>query len=119
MLEKNYNQEKELTLRYHEIYRLHVLEGVGVSDIAKKTGLSRGSVYRALAIFESQNPQEAELMKKQSKDIRPDDYQKLVNELSCLKEELAKERLRADFYEEMVAFGKDVYGIDLKKAGTR
>ena len=29
------------------------------------------------------------------------------------------ERLRADFYEEMVAFGKEVYGIDLKKAGTK
>ena len=30
-----------------------------------------------------------------------------------------RERLRADFYEEMVAFGKEVYGIDLKKAGTK
>ena len=26
---------------------------------------------------------------------------------------------RADFYEEMVDFGKEVYGIDLKKAGTK
>ena len=25
------------------------------------------------------------------------------------------QKLRADFYEEMVAFGKEVYGIDLKK----
>ena len=30
-------------------------------------------------------------------------------------QQLKKERLRADFYEEMVAFGKEVYGIDLKK----
>lgn len=36
-----------------------------------------------------------------------------------LKGELKREKLRADFYEEMVEFGKDVYGIDLKKAGTK
>ena len=36
-----------------------------------------------------------------------------------MKKQLSQERLRADFYEEMVAFGKEVYGIDLKKAGTK
>jgi hypothetical protein len=40
----------------------------------------------------------------------------LLGRLKC---ELKRERLRADFYEEMVAFGKEVYGIDLKKAGTK
>ena len=28
-------------------------------------------------------------------------------------------RCITDFYEEMVAFGKEVYGIDLKKVGTK
>lgn len=36
-----------------------------------------------------------------------------------LRKLLSQEKLRADFYEEMVAFGKEVYGIDLKKAGTK
>jgi hypothetical protein len=27
--------------------------------------------------------------------------------------------LRADFFEEMVKFGEEVYGMDLKKAGTK
>lgn len=58
-------------------------------------------------------------MKKQGKAVTPEDYQKLLEELSSLKKELSQERLRADFYEEMVAFGKEVYGIDLKKAGTK
>lgn len=49
----------------------------------------------------------------------PADYVKLQEELSELKKKLAEERLRADFYEEMVAYGKEVYGIDLKKAGTK
>lgn len=55
------------------------------------------------------------MMKKQSKDVTDEDYKKLLAELPSLKKELAHERLRADFYGEMVAFGKDVYGIDLKK----
>lgn len=67
-------------------------------------------IYRAL---------EAELMKKQGKDVTPEDYKKLLEELSSLKKALAEERLRADFYQEMVAYGEEVYGIKLKKAGTK
>lgn len=58
-------------------------------------------------------------MKKKRDEVTPDEYEKLLGELSTLKAELKRERLRADFYEEMVAFGKEVYGIDLKKAGTK
>lgn len=56
---------------------------------------------------------------KKRKDVTPDDYKRLQAENARLQSELNRERLRADFYEEMVSFGKDVYGIDLKKAGTR
>ena len=52
-------------------------------------------------------------------DITPEDYKKLQEENARLQSELKREKLRADFYEEMVAFGKEVYGIDLKKAGTK
>ena len=58
-------------------------------------------------------------MKKKRDEVMPDEYEKLLGELSTLKAELKREKLRADFYEEMVAFGKEVYGIDLKKAGTK
>ena len=58
-------------------------------------------------------------MKKKREDVTPDEYKKMLEELSTLKSALKREKLRADFYEEMVAFGKEVYGIDLKKAGTR
>lgn len=58
-------------------------------------------------------------MKKQGKNVTPEDYKELLKEISELKKNLAQERLRADFYEEMVAFGKEVYGIDLKKGGTK
>ena len=56
---------------------------------------------------------------KKRKDITPSDYKKLQEENARLVGELQREKLRADFYEEMVAFGKEVYGIDLKKAGTK
>jgi hypothetical protein len=58
-------------------------------------------------------------MKKNSNEVTPDEYKKLLEEVSTLKSQLKREKLRADFYEEMVAFGKEVYGIDLKKAGTK
>lgn len=119
MKEKNYNQERERQLRIHEIYRLHMVEGLGYSEIAAKTGVSRSGFYRAIATFEKDNPKASEMMKKQGKNVTPEDYKKLLDEISSLKKDLSQERLRGDFYEEMVAFCKDIYGIDLKKAGTK
>lgn len=58
-------------------------------------------------------------MKKSGRDVTPEDYKALQDEVARLKSELKQQKLRADFYEEMVAFGKEVYGIDLKKAGTK
>jgi hypothetical protein len=60
-----------------------------------------------------------EQMKKQGKAVTPEDYKKILRENMELRKLLSQEKLRADFYEEMVAFGKEVYGIDLKKAGTK
>ena len=56
---------------------------------------------------------------KKGKDVTPDDYKALQEQILKLKSDLKKEKLRADFYEEMVSYGKEVYGIDLKKAGTK
>lgn len=119
MKEKYYYQAKERILRNREIYRLHAVDGMRSTAIAEKVGISLTGVYRAFAIFERENPLEVEAMKKQGKSVTPEDYQKLLEEISSLKKDLSQERLRADFYEEMVAFGKEVYGIDLKKAGTK
>jgi hypothetical protein len=84
----------------------------------KKTGLGHGTVYSYLRTFEAENPELVVQMKKR-KDVTPEDYKKLQAENARLQSELKREKLRADFYEEMVAFGKEVYGIDLKKAGTK
>ena len=85
----------------------------------KKTGYSRNSVFRILRTFEAENPEMADQMKKKGRDVTPADYKQLQSEIARLQSELKREKLRADFYEEMVDFGKEVYGIDLKKAGTK
>ena len=92
---------------------------VSIQEVVQQYGVSRSSIYRIIATFERENPLEAELMKKQGKDVTPEDYKKLLEELSSLKKALAEERLRADFYQKMVAYGEEVYGIKLKKAGTK
>ena len=102
-----------------EIFRLVKQDNVSIQEVVQQYGVSRSSIYRIIATFERENPLEAELMKKQGKDVTPEDYKKLLEELSSLKKALAEERLRADFYQEMVAYGEEVYGIKLKKAGTK
>ena len=104
---------------HHRIYEMYYVEKKSRAEIFQETGLSRSSFYRILRTFESCNPQIAEEMKKQGKGVTPADYEKLKQEVALLKKRLATEKLRADFYEEMVDFGKEVYGIDLKKAGTK
>ena len=102
-----------------EIYSLHALEHLTISEISEKIGVARSNVYRKIRTFETENPELAEKMSKNGKEIIPEDYKKMLQEMAELKKQLKAERLRADFYEEMVAFGKEVYGIDLKKTGTK
>lgn len=102
-----------------QVYDLIRVQDRSVSDVMKETGLSSRTIYRYLRTFEDDNPKVADQMKKRGTAITPDDYKKLQAENARLQSELQREKLRADFYEEMVAFGKDVYGIDLKKAGTK
>ena len=101
------------------VYEMRHMHHLGVAEIISRTGLKRGQIYKYLRIFAAEYPDLVEQMKKKREDVSPDEYQKLLEELSTLKSELKREKLRADFYEEMVAFGKEVYGIDLKKAGTK
>ena len=102
-----------------EIYRLRASDGMSHSALMERFGVSRTTLWRILSTFERENPQLAELMRRQGKEVAPEDYKRLLEELSRLRKELERERLRADFYEEMVAYGEEVYGIKLKKAGTK
>jgi transposase len=114
-----YSETMERNRRSYEIYTLYTLKGMSCSEIAKKYGFSRQYISKIICMFRDENPKIAEDMAKKGKDVTPDDYRALQEQILKLKSDLKKEKLRADFYEEMVSYGKEVYGIDLKKAGTR
>jgi hypothetical protein len=117
--ESRYSKDANRINEMKEIYELHYVHHLQEKEILSQRGLKRGVYYKILRTFASEYPELADQMKKKGSEIVPDDYRKLLEEVSTLKTELKKEKLRADFYEEMVAFGKEVYGIDLKKAGTK
>ena len=119
--ERNFDIQKcsERNQLMYEVYYLYKVEHQSVPSIMEKKSLKRSKVYRILRTFASENPEMAEKMAKQGKDVTPSDYEELLKKVSELESKLKREKLRADFYEEMVAFGKEVYGIDLKKAGTK
>ena len=107
------------TDKFRELLDLHYIDHVPFVEISKKIGVPSATLHRWIRTFEHETPELSALIRKNGKEITPSDYKSLQAEISRLKKELADERLRADFYEEMVKFGKEVYGIDLKKAGTK
>ena len=117
--ESNYLKSSNRINEMQTVYEMRHIQHLGIPEIISRTGIKRSQVYRFLSTFAAEYPDLVEQMKKTREDVTPDEYQKLLEELSTLKSELKREKLRADFYEEMVAFGKEVYGIDLKKAGTK
>lgn len=118
-IENNYSEAVTYALRSRDVYSLFALEGLSRHEISQRIGVSPSTVWRIIRTFEAENPQLSEEMKKKGKDVSPEDFRKLLAEVNNLKAELKKEKLRADFYEEMVAFGEEVYGIELKKAGIK
>jgi len=117
--ENRYLKDVHLISEMKEVFEMRYVQHLCESEILSLTGLKRTRYYEFLRTFAAEHPELAEQMKKKGSDVIPEDYKKLLEEVSTLKSQLKKEKLRADFYEEMVAFGKDVYGIDLKKAGTK
>ena len=117
--ESNYVKSSNRINAMRQVYEMRYMQNLSVPEIISKTGIKQTQIYRFLHTFASEYPDLVGQMKKKREDVTPDEYQKLLEELSTLRSELKREKLRADFYEEMVAFGKEVYGIDLKKAGTK
>ena len=117
--ESRYAKDSSRINEMKEVYEMYHIQHLRVQEIMSRKGMTQYKVYHFLRTFAADYPELAEQMKKKGSDVTPEDYKKLLEEVSTLKSELKKEKLRADFSEEMVAFGKEVYGIDLKKAGTK
>jgi len=117
--ENRYSRDVNLINEMKEVFKMRYVQHLHENEIMSVKGLKRSRYYKILRTFASEYPELAEQMKKKGSDVPPEDYRKLLEEVSTLKSQLKKEKLRADFYEEMVSFGKEAYGIDLKKAGTK
>ena len=117
--ESRYAKDSDRINEMKEVFEMFYIQHLRVTEIMSRKGMTQYKVYHFLRTFAADYPELAEEMKKKGSDVVPEDYRKLLEKVSTLESELKKEKLRADFYEEMVAFGKEVYGIDLKKAGTK
>ena len=117
--ESRYAKDTDRINEMKEVFEMFHVQHLRATEIMSIKGMTQYKVYHFLRTFAADYPELAEQMKKKGSDVVPDDYKELLEKVSALESELKKEKLRADFYEEMVAFGKEVYGIDLKKAGTK
>ena len=81
----------------YDVYYLYKVEHESVTSISQKKSLNRRKVYRILRTFASENPEMAEKMAKQGKDVTPSDYEELLKKVSELESKLKRETLRADF----------------------
>ena len=117
--ESRYAKDTDRINEMKEVFEMFHVQHLRATEIMSIKGMTQYKVYHFLRTFAADYPELAEQMKKKGSDVVPDDYKELLEKVSTLEAELKKEKLRADFYEEMVAFGKEVYNIDLKKAGTK
>ena len=117
--ESRYAKDSTRINEMKEVFEMFHVQHLRVPEIMSRKGMTHYKVYHFLRTFAADYPELAAQMKKKGSDVTPEDYRKLIERVSSLESDLKKEKLRADFYEEMVAFGKEVYGIDLKKAGTK
>ena len=118
-LKESYLKEKEITNRNRVIYEMSSIDSLTSREISEGIVVSQTTVLRNIRKFEAENPEIIIQMRKNTKNVTSDDYAKLKKEITELKAKLSNETLRADFYEEMVKLGKEIYGIDLKKGGTK
>lgn len=116
---------------YEKAIDLYYREGYSVRRIAQIIPVSKSGIARWIANFAEDNP-EVPIMGKRVAKPRPvivepeqrqelpDDVQALQAELARVKEELRKEKLRADAYDTMIDIAEDMFKVPIrKKAGAK
>ena len=116
---------------YEEVIDLYVNKHLSSRRISKIVPLSKTTIMRWIANFAQDNP-EVPIMKQRrvqttkpivEPELRqelPDDVKALQAELLKVKEELRKEKLRADAYDTMIDIAEDMFKVPIrKKAGAK
>ena len=98
-----------------EIVRLHYLEGVSQSELARRYGTAQSVVWRIIRTFAAENDKSALLMKNKSVDSQAEEIKALKAEVLALKKKLYEETMRADYYDTMVDVAEEMFGIEIRK----
>lgn len=122
-------QKKELY--YDKVIAARLQHGYSSRRLSKLFPLSKHTIQRWIANFAEDNP-EVPIMGKRTKSQKPisvepeprqelpDDVKALQAELAKVKEELRKEKLRADAYDTMIDIAEDMFKVPIrKKAGAK
>ena len=116
---------------YEKVIDLYVNKHLSSRRIAKIVPLSKTTITRWIANFASDNPEVPIMSKKTVKPKEvfsepeprqelPDDVKALQAELARVKEDLRKEKLRADAYDTMIDIAEDMFKVPIrKKAGAK
>jgi transposase len=116
---------------YEKVIDLYVNKHLSSRRIAKIVPLNKTTITRWIANFASDNPEVPIMSKKtvkpkevfsepESRHELPDDVKTLQAELLKVKEELRKEKLRADAYDTMIDIAEDMFKVPIrKKAGAK
>ena len=115
-MERNKKRRKRISQEEKmEIVRLHYLEGVSQSELARRYDTAQSVVWRIIRTFASENDKIALLMKNEPVDSQAEEIKALKAEILELKKKLYEETMRADFCDTMVDVAEEMFGIEIRK----
>lgn len=116
---------------YDKVIEARIQHGYSVRRLTKIFPLSKHTIERWIANFAQDNP-EVPIMKQRKvqtprpvvepepRQELPDDVKALQAELMKVREELRKEKLRADAYDTMIDIAEEMFKVPIrKKAGAK
>lgn len=112
---------------YDDVIRLYFDENKSSVEISKIFSISPNTVMNWIRIFASERSLNIDsIMAKNKLNISKDsaldnkEIYRLCQELAKVKKELQREKLRADFYDEMINVAESKFNISIrKKAGAK
>ena len=116
---------------YDKVIEARMQHGYSVRRLTKIFPLSKHTIERWIANFAQDNPEVPTMGKRtvnqkpvdiepEPRQELPDDVKALQAELLKVKEELRKEKLRADAYDTMIDIAGDMFKVPIrKKAGAK
>ena len=115
-MERNKKRRKRISQEEKmEIVRLHYLEGVSQSELARRYGTAQSVVWRIIRTFASENDKSALLMKNKPVDSQAEKIKAMKAEILELKKKLYEETMRVDFCDTMIDVAEEIFCIEIRK----